>query len=182
MSGFTRDAQASMARHVEAMVGFQDAGAEVFDCSNSIRDEHGRVGSPRLRLPGVRTGLHPAAVRGGKGPFRWAALSGDPGDIARTDAAILELFPEDTHLRRWITMAGERVAWQGLPARICWLGYERERERARAGLRFNELVAAGEIGPIVIGRDHLDSGRSRVPTARRRGCGTGATPSPTGRC
>ena len=159
--GFTRDAQASMARHVEAMVGFQDAGAEVFDYGNSIRDEARKGGFARaFAFPGFVPAYIRPLFEEGKGPFRWAALSGDPADIARTDAAILELFPEDTHLRRWITMAGERVAWQGLPARICWLGYG---ERARAGLRFNELVAAGEIGPIVIGRDHLDSGSVASP-------------------
>ena len=159
--GFTRDAQASMAAHVAAMVGFADAGAEVFDYGNSIRDEARKGGFERaFDFPGFVPAYIRPLFEEGKGPFRWAALSGDPADIARTDAAILELFPEDTHLRRWITMAGERVAWQGLPARICWLGYG---ERARAGLRFNELVAAGEIGPIVIGRDHLDSGSVASP-------------------
>ncbi len=160
-TGFTERAQASMAAHVEAMVGFQDAGAEVFDYGNSIRDEARKGGfADAFAFPG----FVPAYIRGlfeeGKGPFRWAALSGDPADIAKTDAAILELFPEDEHLRRWITLAGERVHFQGLPARICWLGYG---ERHRAGVRFNEMVAAGEIGPIAIGRDHLDSGSVASP-------------------
>jgi len=165
--GFTREARASMARHVEAMVGFQDAGAEVFDYGNSIRDEARKGGFERaFAFPGFVPAYIRPLFEEGKGPFRWAALSGDPADIARTDAAILELFPEDAHLRRWITMAAERVAWQGLPARICWLGYG---ERARAGLRFNELVAAGEIGPIVIGRDHLDSGSVASPYRETEG-------------
>ncbi len=160
-AGFTAAAQASMARHVEAMIGFQGAGAEVFDYGNSIRDEARKGG---LENAFAFPGFVPAYIRPlfeeGKGPFRWAALSGDPEDIVKTDAAILELFPEDEHLRRWITMAGEKVHFQGLPARICWLGYG---ERARAGLRFNEMVAAGEIGPVAIGRDHLDSGSVASP-------------------
>ncbi len=159
--GFTRDAQASMAAHVAAMVGFADAGAEVFDYGNSIRDEARKGGFERaFDFPGFVPAYIRPLFEEGKGPFRWAALSGDPEDIAKTDAAILELFPEDEHLRRWITMAGERVHFQGLPARICWLGYG---ERHRAGLRFNEMVAAGEIGPIAIGRDHLDSGSVASP-------------------
>ena len=159
--GFTRDAQASMAAHVAAMVGFADAGAEVFDYGNSIRDEARKGGLERaFDFPGFVPAYIRPLFEEGKGPFRWAALSGDPEDIAKTDAAILELFPEDEHLRRWITMAGERVHFQGLPARICWLGYG---ERHRAGLRFNEMVAAGEIGPIAIGRDHLDSGSVASP-------------------
>ncbi len=170
--GFTRDARASMARHVEAMVGFQDAGAEVFDYGNSIRDEARKGGfANAFAFPGFVPAYIRPLFEEGKGPFRWAALSGDPADIARTDAAILELFPEDEHLRRWITMAAERVAWQGLPARICWLGYG---ERARAGLRFNELVAAGEIGPIVIGRDHLDSGSVASPYRETEGMRDGS--------
>jgi urocanate hydratase len=160
--GTTLAAQASMATHVRAMVGFQDRGAEVFDYGNSIRDEARKGGYDRaFEFPG----FVPAYIRPlfceGKGPFRWAALSGDPGDIAATDRAILELFPEDAKLRRWITMAQERVQFQGLPARICWLGYG---ERHRAGLRFNEMVASGELkGPIAIGRDHLDSGSVASP-------------------
>lgn len=157
----TADAQASMAVHVAAMVGFQDAGAEVFDYGNSIRDEARKGGfADAFALPGFVPAYIRPLFEEGKGPFRWAALSGDPADIAATDAAILELFPDDEHLRRWITMAGERVHYQGLPARICWLGYG---ERARAGLRFNEMVARGEIGPLAIGRDHLDSGSVASP-------------------
>ena len=159
--GFTVAAQASMAAHVAAMVGFVDAGAEVFDYGNSIRDEARKGGFARaFEFPGFVPAYIRPLFEEGKGPFRWAALSGDPADIARTDAAILELFPGDEHLRRWITMASERVQFQGLPARICWLGYG---ERHRAGLRFNEMVATGEIGPIVIGRDHLDSGSVASP-------------------
>ena len=160
--GFTKAAQASMAAHVRAMVGFADRGAEVFDYGNSIRDEARKGGYDRaFDFPG----FVPAYIRPlfceGKGPFRWAALSGDPADIAATDRAILELFGDDARLRRWITMAGERVAFQGLPARICWLGYG---ERQRAGARFNEMVASGELkGPIVIGRDHLDCGSVASP-------------------
>jgi len=160
--GFTERARASMAAQVEAMVGFQDAGAEVFDYGNSIRDEARQAGYERaFAFPG----FVPAYIRPlfceGLGPFRWAALSGDPRDIEVTDRAILELFPEDAHLRRWITAAQERVEFEGLPARICWLGYG---DRAKAGLRFNELVASGEISaPIVIGRDHLDSGSVASP-------------------
>ncbi len=159
---FTKLAQESMAKHVEAMVGFMDKGAEVFDYGNSIRDEARKGGYDRaFEFPG----FIPAYIRPlfceGKGPFRWAALSGDPKDIARTDKAVLDLFPDNDHLRRWITMAQERVAFQGLPARICWLGYG---ERDKAGLAFNELVAKGEVSaPIVIGRDHLDCGSVASP-------------------
>jgi urocanate hydratase len=159
---FTDRARASMARHVEAMVGFLDVGAEVFDYGNSIRDEARQGGFDRaFAFPG----FVPAYIRPlfceGKGPFRWAALSGDPADIAETDRAVLELFPDDDHLQRWIRAAQDKVAFQGLPARICWLGHG---ERDLAGLRFNELVAAGEISaPIVIGRDHLDSGSVASP-------------------
>jgi len=159
---FTDRARASMARHVEAMVGFLDRGAEVFDYGNSIRDE-ARVGGfdRAFAFPG----FVPAYIRPlfceGQGPFRWAALSGDPKDIAATDRAVLELFPGNDHLHRWIRAAGERVAFQGLPARICWLGYG---ERDRAGLRFNEMVASGELSaPVVIGRDHLDCGSVASP-------------------
>ncbi|HZG98173.1 MAG TPA: urocanate hydratase [Nocardioidaceae bacterium] len=159
---FTDRARESMARHVEAMVGFLDAGAEVFDYGNSIRDEARQGGYPRaFDFPG----FVPAYIRPlfceGKGPFRWAALSGDPADIAATDRAVLDLFPDDDHLHRWIRAAGDRVAFQGLPARICWLGYG---ERARAGLRFNDMVAAGELSaPLAIGRDHLDCGSVASP-------------------
>ena len=160
--GFTKRAQESMATHVRAMVEFQDKGAEVFDYGNSIRDEARKGGYDRaFEFPG----FVPAYIRPlfceGKGPFRWAALSGDPADIAATDKAILELFPDNERLRKWITMAGERVAFQGLPARICWLGYG---ERHLAGLKFNEMVASGELkAPIVIGRDHLDCGSVASP-------------------
>jgi urocanate hydratase len=159
---FTGRARASMARHVEAMVGFLDRGAEVFDYGNSIRGEAKLAGYNRaFDFPG----FVPAYIRPlfceGKGPFRWVALSGDPADIARTDQAVLDLFPENASLRRWITMAQERVHYQGLPARICWLGYG---ERDRAGLAFNDLVASGAISaPIVIGRDHLDCGSVASP-------------------
>jgi urocanate hydratase len=159
---FTGRARASMARHVEAMVGFLDRGAEVFDYGNSIRGEAQLAGFGRaFAFPG----FVPAYIRPlfceGKGPFRWVALSGDPRDIARTDRAILDLFPANESLARWIRLAAERVHYQGLPARICWLGYG---ERDRAGLEFNRLVANGEISaPIVIGRDHLDSGSVASP-------------------
>ncbi|HEX5561347.1 MAG TPA: urocanate hydratase [Nocardioidaceae bacterium] len=159
---FTDRARASMAKHVEAMVGFMDAGAEVFDYGNSIRDEARLGGFDRaFAFPG----FVPAYIRPlfceGKGPFRWAALSGDPKDIAVTDKAVMDLFPENDHLQRWIRAAQDKVAYQGLPARICWLGYG---ERDKAGLRFNELVASGEISaPIVIGRDHLDCGSVASP-------------------
>ncbi|MCW2825888.1 MAG: urocanate hydratase [Aeromicrobium sp.] len=159
---FTGRARASMAKQVRAMVGFMDAGAEVFDYGNSIRQEARLGGFDRaFAFPG----FVPAYIRPlfceGKGPFRWAALSGDPADIAATDRAVLELFPEDEHLARWITKAQELVHFEGLPARICWLGY---RERHLAGLRFNEMVASGEISaPVVIGRDHLDSGSVASP-------------------
>ncbi|TDD09527.1 urocanate hydratase [Nonomuraea deserti] len=161
-AGFTERARASMARHVTAMVGFKDAGAEVFDYGNSIRGEARLAGYERaFDFPG----FVPAYIRplfcAGKGPFRWAALSGDPADIAATDRAILELFPENEALARWIRKAGERVHFQGLPARICWLGYG---ERNLAGERFNDMVASGELkAPVVIGRDHLDSGSVASP-------------------
>ena len=166
--GFTKRARESMAVHVRAMVEFQDRGAEVFDYGNSIRDEARKGGYDRaFEFPG----FVPAYIRPlfceGKGPFRWAALSGDPADIAATDRAILELFPENERLRKWITMAGERVHYQGLPARICWLGYG---ERHLAGLKFNEMVASGELkAPIVIGRDHLDCGSVASPYRETEG-------------
>ncbi|GAA1704812.1 urocanate hydratase [Fodinicola feengrottensis] len=159
---FTDRARASMAKHVEAMVGFQDAGAEVFDYGNSLRGEAREGGYERaFDYPGfVPAYIRPLFCQG-KGPFRWAALSGDPKDIAATDRAILELFPENESLSRWIKLAQEKVAFQGLPARICWLGYG---ERHLAGLRFNEMVASGEISaPVVIGRDHLDCGSVASP-------------------
>ncbi|GCD20016.1 urocanate hydratase [Cellulomonas algicola] len=158
----TDRARESMARHVEAMVGFLDAGAEVFDYGNSIRDEARRGGYDRaFDVPGFVPAYIRPLFAEGKGPFRWAALSGDPRDIATTDAAVLDLFPDDDHLHRWIRAAQERVAFQGLPARICWLGHG---ERDRAGLRFNELVASGGVAaPVVIGRDHLDAGSVASP-------------------
>jgi urocanate hydratase len=159
---FTIRAEAAMAKQVEAMVGFMKKGAEVFDYGNSIRDEARKGGfADAFKFPG----FIPAYIRPlfceGKGPFRWVALSGDKKDIYRTDKANLELFPENDHLRRWITMAQERVAFQGLPARICWLGYG---ERDKAGAAFNDLVKRGEVSaPIVIGRDHLDCGSVASP-------------------
>jgi urocanate hydratase len=161
-AGFTSRARESMAAHVEAMVGFLDAGAEVFDYGNSIRGEAELAGYARaFAFPG----FVPAYIRPlfceGKGPFRWAALSGDPADIGATDAAILDLFPDNEPLARWIRLAGEKVRFQGLPARICWLGYG---ERHLAGLRFNDMVARGDVSaPIVLGRDHLDSGSVASP-------------------
>jgi urocanate hydratase len=159
---FTDRARDSMADHVGAMLGFLDGGAEVFDYGNSLRGEAKAGGCERaFDFPG----FVPAYIRPlfceGKGPFRWVALSGDPADIAATDRAMLELFPENESLARWIKLAGERVAFQGLPARICWLGYG---ERHLAGLRFNEMVASGELSaPVVIGRDHLDCGSVASP-------------------
>ncbi len=170
---FTRRARESMARHVEAMVGFQDAGAEVFDYGNSIRGEARLAGYDRaFAFPG----FVPAYIRPlfceGRGPFRWAALSGDPRDIAATDRAVLELFPQNESLARWITLAGERVRYQGLPARICWLGYG---ERERAGERFNDMVASGELAaPVVIGRDHLDCGSVASPYRETEGMRDGS--------
>lgn len=159
---FTEDSRNAMAAHVKAMVGFMDAGAEVFDYGNSIRDEARKAGYDRaFDFPGFVPAYIRPLFEEGLGPFRWATLSGDPKDIEATDKAILELFPENEHLRRWITMAGEKVAFEGLPARICWLGYG---ERHLAGLKFNEMVASGELSaPIAIGRDHLDSGSVASP-------------------
>ncbi|WP_229073131.1 urocanate hydratase [Actinoplanes sp. DH11] len=159
---FTDRARASMAKQVAAMVGFLDAGAEVFDYGNSIRGEAQLAGYHRaFDFPGFVPAYIRPLFAEGKGPFRWAALSGDPADIAATDRAVLDLFPENEPLARWIKMAGERVAFQGLPARICWLGYG---ERDVAGVRFNDMVAKGEVSaPIVIGRDHLDSGSVASP-------------------
>jgi urocanate hydratase len=161
-AGYVKRARASMARHVEAMVAFLDRGAEVFDYGNSLRAEARLGGFERaFDFPG----FVPAYIRPlfceGKGPFRWVALSGDPADIAATDRAMVQEFSDDPALVRWIEAAGERVKFQGLPARICWLGYG---ERARAGHRFNELVRTGAVkAPIVIGRDHLDSGSVASP-------------------
>ena len=172
-AGFTDRARTSMAGHVEAMVGFQDAGAEVFDYGNSIRGEAKLAGYARaFDFPG----FVPAYIRPlfceGKGPFRWAALSGDPADIARTDAEILKLFPHNEQLARWIRLAQDKVHFQGLPARICWLGYG---ERDRAGLAFNHLVSTGAItAPIVIGRDHLDCGSVASPYRETEGMADGS--------
>jgi urocanate hydratase len=157
-----RRSRRAMAAHCAAMVGFLDDGAEVFDYGNSLRKEAQLGGFERaFDYPG----FVPAYIRpmfcAGKGPFRWVALSGDPADIAATDRAVLEELPGDESLARWIRLAGERIPFQGLPARICWLGYG---ERHLAGLRFNELVASGEVkAPIVIGRDHLDAGSVASP-------------------
>jgi urocanate hydratase len=159
---YVREARASMARHCAAMAGMRERGAEVFDYGNNLRAE-ARLGGfdAAFSYPG----FVPAYIRPlfceGKGPFRWAALSGDPNDIAATDDAILDLFPDDERLGRWIEQAREKVRFQGLPARICWLG---AGSRHRAGLRFNELAADGTISaPIVIGRDHLDTGSVASP-------------------
>jgi urocanate hydratase len=170
---YIQRSRASMAAHCEAMVGFMDAGAEVFDYGNSLRAEALLGGCERaMDYPG----FVPAYVRPlfceGKGPFRWAALSGNPDDIAATDQAVLDTFPDDRALARWITMAGERVEFQGLPARICWLGYG---ERHLLGLRFNQMVASGELtAPIAIGRDHLDSGSVASPYRETEGMADGS--------
>jgi urocanate hydratase len=170
---FIEDARKSMAKQVEAMVGFLDAGAEVFDYGNSIRREAELGGYDRaFAFPGFVPAYIRPLFAEGKGPFRWAALSGDPADIAATDKAVLELFPHDDKLRRWITAAQEKVQFEGLPARICWLGYQ---ERHLAGLKFNELVADGTISaPIVIGRDHLDSGSVASPYRETEGMQDGS--------
>ena len=159
---YKQRAMASMAKHVKAMLDFKHKGSEVFDYGNNIRQQafdHGVTNA--FEFPG----FVPAYIRPlfceGKGPFRWVALSGDPEDIYKTDKAVMELFPEDEHLKRWLVMAKDQVPFQGLPSRICWLGYG---ARAKAGLKFNEMVANGELkAPIVIGRDHLDSGSVASP-------------------
>jgi urocanate hydratase len=161
-------AMASMAVHCQAMLDFQARGAVVFDYGNNLRQ---RAYDAGVKNAFDYPGFVPAYIRPlfceGKGPFRWVALSGDPQDIFRTDRAIMELFPDDEHLTRWIKMAGRDVEFQGLPARICWLGYG---ERAKAGLAFNDLVAAGEVkAPIVIGRDHLDAGSVASPNRETEG-------------
>ncbi|GAB4538203.1 MAG: urocanate hydratase [Anaerolineales bacterium] len=159
---YEKRAMDSMSKHVETMLAWKAKGAVVFDYGNNLRQRAFDNGvSAAFEYPG----FVPAYIRPlfceGKGPFRWVALSGDPEDIYATDKAMMELFPEDDHLRRWLTMAREQVEFQGLPARICWLGYG---ERAKAGLKFNEMVASGELkAPIVIGRDHLDSGSVASP-------------------
>jgi urocanate hydratase len=170
---YVKRARRSIAAHCYAMVGYRDAGAEVFDYGNSLRAEAELGGFERaFDYPG----FVPAYIRPlfceGRGPFRWVALSGDPADIAATDRAALEEFPDDEALGRWIRMAGERVAFQGLPARICWLGYG---ERHRLGLRFNRMVASGELSaPVVIGRDHLDSGSVASPYRETEGMEDGS--------
>ncbi len=165
---YERRSMASMARHVEAMLEFQKRGAEVFDYGNNLRQRAFDAGvKDAFNYPG----FVPAYIRPlfceGKGPFRWVALSGDPEDIYRTDEAVMELFPDDAHLHRWLRMAKAKIHFQGLPARICWLGYG---ERAKAGLKFNEMVAKGIVkAPIVIGRDHLDSGSVASPNRETEG-------------
>jgi len=161
-AGFIDASRQSMARQVEAMVGFQKAGAEVFDYGNNLRTEAKTAGyADAFAYPGFVPAYIRPLFSEGKGPFRWAALSGDPEDIYKTDRAVLELFPENQSLAKWIKMAQERVHFQGLPARICWLGYG---ERDKAGVKFNDMVASGEISaPIVIGRDHLDAGSVASP-------------------
>jgi urocanate hydratase len=171
--GYVRQSMESMARHVQAMLDLRARGSIVFDYGNNLRQrafDHG------VRDAFSYPGFVPAYVRPlfceGKGPFRWVALSGDPADLLRTDEAILDLFPEDIGLHRWIRMAQEKVAFQGLPARICWLGYG---ERSRAGLRFNEMVRSGEVtAPIVIGRDHLDAGSVASPNRETEGMKDGS--------
>jgi urocanate hydratase len=163
----------SVARHVQAMLEMQRRGAVAFDYGNNIRQAAAEAGVADAFAIG---GFVPLFIRPlfceGKGPFRWVALSGDPEDIRRTDRALLELFPEDASLRRWLTLAEAKVPFQGLPARICWLGYG---ERAKAGLRFNELVAAGELkAPVVIGRDHLDGGSVASPYRETEGMRDGS--------
>jgi urocanate hydratase len=161
-SGFADAARHSMATQVEAMVGFQKASAEVFDYGNNIRTEAQTAGyADAFAFPGFVPAYIRPLFSEGKGPFRWAALSGDPEDIYKTDRAVLELFPENQSLAKWIRLAGERVHFQGLPARICWLGYG---ERDKAGLKFNDMVKTAELSaPVVIGRDHLDSGSVASP-------------------
>jgi urocanate hydratase len=170
---YLRRSYDSMTRHVQAMLDWQAKGAVVFDYGNNLRQRAYENGlKEAFSYPGfVQAYIRPLFCRG-KGPFRWVALSGDPQDIYPTDEAVLELFPEDEHLARWIRMAQKHVAFQGLPARICWLGYG---ERAQAGLRFNELVASGQVkAPLVIGRDHLDSGSVASPNRETEGMRDGS--------
>jgi urocanate hydratase len=170
---YTRRSLASMAEHVRAMLAFHRSGSVTFDYGNNIRAHAKEAGvADAFDFPG----FVPAFIRPlfceGKGPFRWAALSGEPDDILKTDAALMELFPEDASLARWLRLAEEKVPFQGLPARICWLGYG---ERARAGLRINEMVASGELAaPIVIGRDHLDAGSVASPFRETEGMRDGS--------
>lgn len=165
---YSRRSMDSMSAHVQAMLAFQKRGAEVFDYGNNLRQ---RAFDNGVKDAFAFPGFVPAYIRPlfceGKGPFRWVALSGDPEDIYRTDEAVAELFPENAHLQRWMKLARERVPFQGLPSRICWLGYG---ERAKAGLKFNELVARGIVkAPIVIGRDHLDAGSVASPNRETEG-------------
>jgi urocanate hydratase len=172
---YVRRSRAAMAAHCAAMVGFLDAGAEVFDYGNSLRAEAELGGFERaFAYPGfVPAYIRPLFCRG-SGPFRWVALSGDPGDIAATDRAVVEELPGDEALARWIRLAGERISFQGLPSRICWAGYG---ERHRLGLRFNEMVRSGELrAPIVIGRDHLDSGSVASPYRETEAMADGSDP------
>jgi urocanate hydratase len=165
---YVKRSHEAVAAHVEAWLGFGKRGAVCVEYGNNIREQARKAGvTGAYDIPGfVEAYVRPLFCEG-KGPFRWVALSGDPADIHRTDAAILELFPNDERLHRWITMASEQVAFQGLPARICWLGYG---DRHLAGLRFNELVASGEVSaPIVIGRDHLDAGSVASPYRETEG-------------
>jgi len=177
---YIRRALDSMAIHVQTMLEFQKLGAVVFDYGNNIRQQAlGQGVQNAFDFPG----FVPAFIRPlfctGHGPFRWAALSGDPADIAAIDDVVLQEFKNNAHLVRWITLAREKVHFQGLPARICWLGYG---ERDRLGVLVNRMVKSGRVtAPVVFGRDHLDSGSVASPTARRKPCGTRATPSPTGR-
>jgi urocanate hydratase len=178
---YLRRASESIAEHVQGMLEYVRRGSYVFDYGNNLRGEAGQAGvEDAFRYPGfVPAYIRPLFTRG-IGPFRWAALSGDNGDIAVIDAALRDLFPDDPVLQRWLELAPGRVAFQGLPARICWLGYG---DRASAGLAINELVRSGKVkAPVVIGRDHLDSGSVASPTARPRQCSTGRTPLPTGLC
>jgi urocanate hydratase len=172
-AGYTARSMASMAEQVRAMLAMQERGAVTFDYGNNLRAQAQAAGvANAFDFPGFVPAFIRPLFTEGKGPFRWVALSGDPADIRRTDEAVLELFPHNHSLRRWIRMAQEKVPFQGLPARICWLGYG---ERAKAGLRFNELVANGELSaPIVIGRDHLDSGSVASPNRETEGMRDGS--------
>jgi urocanate hydratase len=170
---YVKESMRTMADHVRSMLELQKRGAIAFDYGNNIRGQAQQRGvTDAFDIPGfVPQYIRPLFCEG-QGPFRWAALSGDPADIARTDLAVLEMFPENEHLCRWIRLAAERVAYQGLPARICWLGYG---ERDRMGLTFNDLVAKGEIkAPIVIGRDHLDCGSVASPNRETEGMRDGS--------
>jgi urocanate hydratase len=170
---YVRRATESMTIHVQAMLDWQEKGAIVFDYGNNLRQ---RAYDNGLQAAFNYPGFVPAYIRPlfceGKGPFRWVALSGNPEDIYATDRAVMDLFPENDHLKHWITMAQKKVEFQGLPARICWLGYG---ERVKAGLKFNELVASGQVkAPIVIGRDHLDSGSVASPNRETEGMKDGS--------